>query len=97
MAALADLPDDLVEKALQEVVRTYEFKFPKPASIRRSVEEEYRERLAAAAKLDSLVRHGKFEPPAPIGPKTQAEKDEATRIAAKVREMLKSHGVSSNV
>lgn len=63
VAALEDLPADLVRAGLQHVVRTYEYKFPKPASIRKPVEKELSDRKATVTRLESILKIGKFKEP----------------------------------
>lgn len=87
--ALRDLPADLVGRALDHVVRTYKFKFPKPASIRESVEQELSDRHATVGRLEGILTIGKFKEPE-RAPKTDAEIAADSEMVAKVQAILRS-------
>ncbi len=89
LKALDDLPPDLLAEALDHVVRTYKYTFPKPASIREPVEQELSNRAGVVKRLESMLMFCQWpEPPRP--PPTQAEKDKVTALMAGVREGMKA-------
>lgn len=92
VAALEDLPTDLVREGLKHVVMHYKYKFPKPASIREPVEAELVARRAAVIRLETILKAGRFKE-TPLPPKTEAEKAEASELVRKTFEILRSHGI----
>ena len=89
VAALEDLPADLVRGGLQSVVRTYKYKFPKPASIREPVEQEYADRKMVVVKLERVLTIGKFRDP-PRARRTPEELAEVERVMAEFRATVES-------
>lgn len=87
VAALEDLPPDLLQSALIHVVKTYEYKFPKPASIRKPVEEELARRSATVTRLEGILRAGKFAEPR-RAPRTPEQIAEVERMCEEVRRNL---------
>ena len=93
LKALDDLPPDLLAEALDHVVRTYEYKFPKPASIRKPVEKELSDRAGAVQRFENMLAFCQWPKP-PRPPPTQAMKDAVEAIMDQHRAWAKGQGMT---
>lgn len=93
VAALEDLPPDLLQSALIHVVKTYEYKFPKPATIRKVVVDEMARRSATVIRLEGILQNGRFAEPRRVPP-TSEQIAEVERICEETRQKLL--GVAAN-
>lgn len=77
--ALDDIPPDLLEKAVDGVVRTYKYgnRMPPPADLRAVVEQDLRERMNARLTIETALKFGKQEEP-----RKPATPEQKARVAA---------------
>lgn len=86
--ALDDIPPDLLERAIDGVVRNYKYghRLPPPADLRAVVEEELSARMKARARIEAAQKFGRYD--TPREPPSQADKDRAATILEETRRHL---------
>lgn len=86
LAALDDVPEDLLPMMIIETVKRKKF-FPVASEIREPIERELNNRHATVRRLEAMLNVAKWPEP-DRGPVTDAEKDKAKReVEAAIRAM----------
>ena len=85
---LDDVPPDLLEKAVDNVVRNYKYghRMPPPADLRAAIEQDMAERANALARIETAQKFGKYDEP--YEPPSDADKTKVAEILAETKRNL---------
>ena len=86
--ALDDVPPDLLERAVDNVVRNYKYghRMPPPADLRAVVEQDMAARANALARIETAQKFGKYDKP--YEPPSDADKERVAQILADAKKSL---------
>ena len=86
--ALDDVPLDLLERAVDNVVRNYKYghRMPPPADLRAAVEQDMTSRANALARIETAQKFGKYDKP--YEPPSDADKERVAQILADAKKSL---------